>query len=242
MEYDRDALILEHLKLADNIALKEWRTATHALDKAEMQSLAYLGLVSAADRWPDYCTEKEYDPGALQYFKVFAALRIRGTIRDFIRKEDWATRTLRTKSKLLKQAGQDDGISVQELSSRTGLSVREIDKVSAKLAARPVSLDAYRNTQDSQHDMSSHASNDLADSVDTEGAAFANAMNAVFLKCFESLPNENKLVIVLHYYSKLPFRSISDLLDFTEGYVSTLHRQSVLQIRDAMQLAASERN
>src|SRR3954471_22212774 len=138
MSYDKESLVLNHLTLAKDIANREWRTATHALKRDDMLSLANLGLVDAADRWEAYCEKNDYDPNAVQYFKVFASLRIRGTIRDHLRKEDWATRTVRSKAKKLKVAGQDEGLSVDELAEITGMSVVEINKVNARLAAKPV--------------------------------------------------------------------------------------------------------
>lgn len=238
MSYDRDSLILANLELAQNIALREWRTATHALDKPELQSLAYFGLVSAAERWPDYCAEKQYDPQALQYFKVFASLRIRGAIRDFIRKEDWATRTLRSKAKLLKDAGQDEGLSVEELSDKTGLSIQDINKVMAKLAAKPVSLDAFNHNPDSEG--TAFANNQIRDKVDTEGTAFANSMNLIFLESYAKLPVEGQLVLALHYYTKIDMRGIAEQLNMSETKVSDIHKAAVLEIREAMYVAASE--
>jgi|SRR4051812_27375298 len=238
MNYDRDFLILEHMDLAKEIAVREWRTATHALRKDDMISLANLGLVDAANRWESYCAKNEYDPAATQFFKVFARLRIRGTIRDHIRQEDWATRTLRSKSKLLKDAGQDEGLSVEELAEKTDMSVTEIHKVNARLAARPVSLDSYVVTDGENTEPPAYL---LRDKEDTEGAAFAKDMISLFVDTMQILPQDSQVVLVLHYYSKLDLRRISELLKLPEAKVSQLHSSGVLAVKDALTYAASER-
>ncbi len=238
MNYERDSLILTHLQLAEDIAVREWRTATHALEKEEMISLAYEGLVLAAERWLPYCKEKEYDPEAIQYFKAFASFRIRGNIRDFIRKKDWATRTLRSKAKKLKDAGQDDGLSINELAEKTGMSTAEINKVRAKLAARPVSLDAKIGLQDFKSPTSNEMQ--LKVDVDTEAISFANDMNSVFIETFQHLENDIKVILTLHYYSRLDLRTIADQLVLSEAKVSQLHAQGVIMIRDAIASAATE--
>lgn len=240
MSYDRDDLILTHLHLAEAIANREWRTATHALKRDDMLSLAYWGLLDAAEKWPAYCKKNEYDPGAIQYFKVYASLRIRGAIRDYIRAEDWATRTTRSKAKLLKEAGQDDGATLLELSDRTGMSVSEINKVISKLASRPISLDAYAYNHDTSQEAPSSARSELKDAVDTEGSAFANDMQKVFVNKFEMLNSEAKVILVLHYYSRMDLRAISLELGLSESKVSQIHAQSVVFIRDALIGASTE--
>lgn len=240
MSYDRDSLILTHLTLAENIANREWRTASHALKKDDMLSLAYWGLLDAAEKWPAYCKKNEYDPEAIQYFKVYAALRIRGAIRDYIRAEDWATRTTRSKSKQLKDAGQDDGATVEELSDRTGMSVIEINKVIAKLASRPISLDAYAYNNDTSQEAPSSARSELKDDVDTEGSAFANDMNSVFVRNFKLLSPETQLVLVLHYYSRIDLRSIATELQLSESKISQIHATGVTSLRTALAEAATE--
>lgn len=238
MSYDKDSLILSHIELAKNIANKEWRTATHALKQDDMLSLAYMGLVDAAQRWEPYCAKNNYSPEATQYFKVFASFRIRGTIRDHIRKEDWATRTLRTKSKKLKNAGQDEGIPVEELAEKTGMSVPEINKVNARMATKPVSLEAHLGNpyQDNP------TTNELEDKADTEGTAFARTMVRLFVETVQVLPEEIKLVVILHYYKKLDLKRVAEELGFSEAKVSQLHASGVLAVRDALALAANERN
>jgi RNA polymerase sigma factor for flagellar operon FliA len=238
MSYDKHSLIVDHLDLANRIATREWRTATHALKHDDMVSLANFGLVDAADRWEAYCKKNDYDPNATEYFKVFASFRIRGTIRDHIRSADWATRTLRSKSKKLKEAGQDEGLPVEVLAEKTGMSVTEINKVNARLAARPISLDAHLS---STYDDNGAAPNELRDEVDTEGAAFSRDMLATFVDTVKTLPNEIQVILALHYFSRLDLRKIADLLGLPESRVSQLHADGAIAVKDSLTQAALER-
>lgn len=238
MSYDKHSLILQHLTLAKDIALREWRTATHVLKQDDMLSLAYMGLVDAADRWEPYCQKNEYDPEATQFFKVFAALRIRGTIRDHIRKEDWATRTVRSKAKLLKNAGQDEGISTEELAEKTGMSVTEINKINTRLSAKPVSLEAHFSNTD-QEGINSNP--ELKDHVDTESSAFSRTMISTFVEAFQSLPYEVQVIISLKYYKNFELKKVAEELNLPETKVSQLHSSGVLAIKSALTAAAQER-
>lgn len=238
MSYDRDSLILNHMELAKTIALSEWRTATHALHKDDMLSLANLGLVDAANRWEEYCRRNNYDPAAIQYFQVFARLRIRGTIRDQIRKDDWATRTLRSKAKKLKDAGQDEGLSESELAERTGMTPLDVRKTIAKLATKPVSLDSMNSLD--QGDSSSSGGLDIANDEDTESLAFSRAMLAAFIESMQKLEPEVRLVLVLHYYKKLDLRKIAEELNLPETKVSQLHSIGILEIKDNLTVIAKD--
>ena len=238
MNYDKETLIKEHMDLARSVAKSEWRTATHALQLDDMESLAFEGLVDAADRWQAYCLKKEFDPAATQYFKVFARLRIRGNIRDQLRKDDWTTRTVRTKSKKLKDAGQDEGISIEELASRTEMSVTEIHKVNARLAQRPVSLDGKLAIKDDMNP--SETELQIKEDIDTEGRAFANEMLKTFTDTVKGMDEASRLVIVLHYYSKLDLRHIAEELQMTESKVSQLHSKGVIAVKTALMQAAQE--
>lgn len=242
MSYDKESLVLNNLELARSVAISEWRTATHALQKDDMIALANLGLVDAANRWEAYCKKNNYDPEATNYFQVFARLRIRGTIRDQIRKDDWATRTLRSKSKKLKEAGQDEGLPVEELAERTGMSVSDIRKVNARLASRPVSLDAHLYMQGANFDGSANPNESyLQDAVDTEGSAFSKEMMRTFIDTLTELPVEIRVVLILHYYSKLDLRRVAEELSLPESKISQLHSEGVVAVKDALIGAAQER-
>ncbi len=230
------------MNLAKDIANREWRTATHALKLDDMTSLAFEGLVDAAHRWEPYCAKNKYDPNATQYFKVFASLRIRGTIRDYIRRDQrWATRTLRSKSKQLKLAGQDEGLSVQELSDKTGLSVAEIHKVNARLAQKPISLEAHLSSTSDNFDKASKVNDAfLKDPIDTEGSVFSNILLEVFIDTLGKLPKDALIVLVLRYYAKNDLKQIAEKLCISETKVSQLHMSAITTIKDSVTLAAQE--
>jgi RNA polymerase sigma factor FliA len=242
MDYDKESLILSHMNLAKTIANREWRTATHALKLDDMLSLAFEGLVDAANRWETYCVNNKYDPSATQYFKVYASLRIRGTIRDYIRKDQrWATRTLRSKAKKLKEAGQDEGLSIEALASKTGMSVSDIHKVNAKLALKPISLDAHLTNIYDTVNGSSHVNDSfLRDSIDTESSVLSGNLVQVFLQTLRELPQELMLIVILRYYAKLDLKQVAERLDMPESKVSQLHLSALSTIQKSITSAAQE--
>lgn len=238
--YDRETLINDHMGLAKAIAVQNWQTATYALEVDEMKSLAFMGLVDAANRWEGYCEKNGYDPAATEYFKVFAARRIHGTIRDGIRQNDWATRTLRDKAKRLKQAGQDEGASVEELAERTGMSVKEVNSTVQRMAMRPISLDSAQAGWNVYGVEANSVSQTTVDAISTDGSAFENEMLRHAATVIRALPQDQQVVLALHYYEALEIRSVARVLGITESRASQLHTKAVLTIKQALAEAANE--
>ncbi len=220
-------LIEQHMGMAEAISVNVWKTAPHALDIDELRSLAFFGLTQAAARWRPYCDENGYDSSAYNFFKGFASSRIRGAIYDSIRSNDWTTRTLRGKSKLLKEAGQDNGASISELSERTGMSEQEVTRTMARMAAKPVSLQA--------------ASMDFEDSETLEGSIFEQDVRTATVEAIGKLPLEYQIVLAMHYYEGKELKVVAAELKITDARASNLHTKAVLAIREAMVNVAKDR-
>ena len=147
-----ERLVIEMMPQAKSEAWKVYQAAPHALDLDDLTSLAFTGLMMAAARWPRYCADRNFDSGCGQvpcadpatcgtrYFAAYSLRRIRGAMLDAMRSADWVTRSMRTRAKALREAGQDLGKTEQELSDATGLTSRQIRATAAGVSARPVSF------------------------------------------------------------------------------------------------------
>lgn len=227
MSVDVDELIREYMSLAHSMALQQWRTAPHALDKDEMIGIAYLGLVSAARRWTTYCSERSYDPHALQFFKPYVARRVYGSLIDAIRAGDWATRSLRTRAKALQEAGQERGLSEQELALRSGMSVKDVRATVRGMAQRPVSLEAEEL--------------DPVGGTGVESDAFATDVLDTVVGTIRDLDLEEQVVISLHYYKGLQLQEVARVMGISESRASQLHAKAVLAVHAGMLRAVQHR-
>lgn len=219
-------LIEQNIGMAEAISVTVWKTAPHALDLDDLKSLAYYGLTQAAARWRPYCERNGYDDTAYNYFKVYASSRIRGAIYDALRSYDHASRTLRGKSRQLKDAGQDNGATVSQMAERTGMSESEVAKTMARMAAKPVSLQA--------------ASIDCEDDRSLEGTIFEQDVRAATVKAIGDLPFEYQLVLAMHYFEGKELKIVASELNITDARASHLHTRAVLAVREAMAVVAKE--
>jgi RNA polymerase sigma factor FliA len=226
MNSEQTWLVEENIGLAEAISVNIWKSAPHALEIDELKSTAYFGLVQAASRWRAYCFENQYDPTAYNFFKGYAASRIRGAIYDAIRQNDWTSRTLRGKSRQLKAAGQDNGATAEEMAERTGMTVTEVTKTMVRMAAKPVSLQA--------------ASIDCEDENSLDGTLFERDIRTATVDAIGRLPFEYQLVLAMHYYEGKQLKVVAEELNITDARASHLHTRAVLAIREAMVEIAKE--
>jgi RNA polymerase sigma factor for flagellar operon FliA len=219
-------LVRDHMHLASLIAAKVYKTAPHALELDELRSIAYLGLVGAAERWRPYCEENGFDPKRLEYFKPFITRRVNGAVMDHLRSSDWATRSLRSRSKLLQEAGLGQGVSTEELASKTGLSVKQVTDTLRDLARRPVSLEAEELDVDSD--------------TTVENTSAGNSLLEVVRVTVLSLDQDCQTVLALHYYLGRELKAVAAQLQITESRASQLHTRGVLAVREALLRAAQD--
>jgi RNA polymerase sigma factor for flagellar operon FliA len=228
MAVDVDQLISEYLGLTQALARQEYRKAPHALELDELTGIAYLGLVSAARRWHAYCQEKNHDPHAVQFFKPFVVQRVRGAIIDAIRKSDWATRSLRTRTKALQNAGQDKGASEQELADRSGLTIKEVrSTIQGMSQRRPMSIEAEEL--------------DLTGGVGVESDAFTGHVLGAVVDTIRELEPEQQVVLTLHYFKGLQLQQVAKAMGISESRASQLHARAVLAVHEQMITAVQHR-
>lgn len=227
MSVDVDGLIHQYLGLSQSLARQVWRSAPHALELDELTGIAYLGLVSAANRWAPYCRERGFDPAALQFFKPFVVRRVHGSLMDHIRSSDWATRSLRTRAKALQEAGQDKGLSEKELAARSGMTIKEVRATIRGMAQRPVSLEAEEL--------------DPVSGGGVESDAFTADVLGTVVGAIRDLEPEQQVVLTLHYYQGLQLQEVAREMGISESRASQLHARAVLAVHAEMVTAVQHR-
>lgn len=215
-----DELVTELLPLARAEAWRVWQRAPHALELDELEALALTGLAQAAARFPRYNEEHGYAPDDFRYFKAYCLRRMRGAITDAMRSQDWVTRSARTRAKQLREAGQDQGRTEEELSAASGLSITEVRDTLAAVSSRPVSIDAEPH--------------DVQAPDDVEGQAVVSAVLGVVTGVLDNLPPVARTVVILRYYYGLSITEVAAAAGVKPEEAVQLHSAAVLAVHDAM--------
>ncbi len=227
-----ERLVIDMMPQAKSEAWKVYQAAPHALDLDDLTSLAYTGLMMAAARWPRYCSDRGFDSGCGQvpcadpatcgtrYFAAYSLRRIRGAMLDAMRSADWVTRSMRTRAKALREAGQDLGKTEQELSEATGLTSRQIRATAAGVSARPVSFDAETH--------------DVPDAGDVGEQVVVSGILAAVLAVMDVLDEQTQVILAFRFHQDLGFGEIAAILGITEQRVAELHNAGVQAVHNEM--------
>jgi RNA polymerase sigma factor FliA len=201
-------------------AFKVWQRAPHVLELDELEALALSGLAAAAARWETYCAEKGHDPHAYEYFPAYCLRRMRGAMLDWLRSQDWVTRSARTRAKAIRDAGQDQGLTEAELAAATGLTEDEVRDTIAAVASRPVSLDAEPH--------------DVAGEEDVEGAVVVGQVLAAVAGVMEGLAPAARVILALRYYHGLSLADAALAAGVEPEEGARMHAEAILAVHEAM--------
>lgn len=218
-------LIADQMGTAERVAVAMWKKASRDLDREELISIAYQGLVQAAGRWLDYCADRGYDNGRMDYFRAYVQRRCNGAIVDHLRSNDWAKRALRDTGGQIEAARLELGVggapvSDQELADKSGVPLKKVRETNAALANGPVSLDSQLL--------------DVAQHGDTESSAFEAQLREAAVRCIIGMPELSRVVVTLHYYAELELQQVAAVVGITESKASYLHTTAVLDIHEAL--------
>lgn len=224
----KDKLIMEYAPLIKFIAQKIAVRLPSNIELDDLISSGVIGLMDAMEK---------YDPTRDNKFKTYAEFRIRGSILDELRAQDWVPRSVRDKAKLLDRTiirlEAELGRSPNEDEICESLSISKEEYYEMLHQVRPVSVLSI--------DESATFSNVDKKSILNllEGAKLNNPFNQLNLKsvkevvtqAIEELPERQRLVLSLYYYEDLNLKEIGQVLRVTESRVSQLHAQAVARLR-----------
>jgi len=223
---DADQLVQQHADLVHRIAyhLKARLPATVLVD-----DLIQVGMLGLLDAW------HHYDPSQGASFETYATIRIRGSMLDELRRNDWAPKSVHRKARELLQAAQ-------KIEARTGREARPVE-IAASLG---VSLEAYHQlVQDSNAcrivnyaDMGVDEDAITALRGDQPDGPLEGVQGKQFRQhlvgAIEALPEREKLVVGLYYDEEFNLREIGEILGVTESRISQLLSQAHTRLRSAL--------
>lgn len=224
----KEELIKEYAPLIKFVAQKIAVRLPPNIELDDLISAGSIGLMDAIDKW---------DPTRDNKFKTYAEFRIRGSILDELRAQDWIPRSVRDKSKALDRtiAALENELgrypTEEEISAKLNMPMQEFHDLVNQV--RPVSLLSI----DDQPTFSDSDKKSIANLL--EGAKSGNPFNQlnvkvvkdVVAKAIEELPERQRLVLSLYYFEDLNLKEIGQVLRVTESRVSQLHAQAVTRLR-----------
>jgi len=212
----------------------------HYVEFNDLISAGLLGLIQAIDN---------FDPDRGIKFETYAIPRIRGSILDELRSQDWFPRSLRRKAKQIEEAYSrletrlGRPASDAEVAKEVGVDIEEFDGLIGEVSiATIMSLDA--DTSGDESDGSSCLGDYLADprTEDVEQVLARREMKDLIGRRINELPEKEQLVLVLYYFEELTLKEIGEILDVTESRVCQIHTKAILRLKSKIQRHEGKRS
>ena len=224
---EQDAFLHQHAPMVKRIA---YHLAARLPSSVMVDDLIQAGMIGLLD------ASKNYDSTQGASFETYASIRIRGSMLDELRRNDWAPKSVHRKNRDIMDA-------VREIENHTGRDAKD-EEIAQHLG---ISInDYYKILQDS----STSKIFSLDDLEIDDGAIDGSITNSssqtpleqlqsedlkrVLATAIDTLPEREKLVIVLYYNTELNLREIGAVLDVSESRVSQLMSQAMIRLKVRM--------
>lgn len=222
-----DDVVARHAPLVKRIACHLINRLPASVLLEDMIQAGMIGLLEASSK---------YDETQGASFETYAGIRIRGSMLDEIRKNDWAPRSVHRKARMVAEA-------VREIENTHGRDARDVE-IAESL---DMSLDEYYKIL---HDNSYHKVLSVDDTSMSTGETMLESMSddtpgilegmqiddmqRLLSEAIASLPERERLVMALYYDEELNLREIGAVMGVSESRVSQIHSQAVIRLQARM--------
>ncbi len=217
----RDELVKEYSKLV-NYAVWKYNlpitTGTSILEENDLIQFGMIGLLDAFEK---------FDASKGVKFETYAIIRIRGTIRDELRKLDWVPRSVRKKEREAQLA-----IERNEQKFNCGEYSEEIDENFQNSTLRLVNMEKIK-----LHDDEEEGVNIVSDEIETDPYEKLRIEEEKdrLIDAIAQLPQRDRDVITLYYYEELTYSEIGKIMKISEGRVAQIHSRIISELRKTME-------
>ncbi|MBN2797008.1 MAG: FliA/WhiG family RNA polymerase sigma factor [Clostridia bacterium] len=223
----KEALIVHYVYLVKNIAGRLYNSYNAHVEYDDLVGYGIIGLLDSIEKF-------DYKLG--NKFETYANIRIRGSIVDQLRSLDWIPRSLRHKYKQLESAikklqniyGTD--IKDEHLAKEMNISMQELSELMHQVSTFSiVSLDE-KISENSNIDIQEDKKNDTPESELME-----KETKRMLKEMIENLPEKEKRIIELYYYSELTYKEIAQIMEISESRISQIHTKAITKLKTKLE-------
>lgn len=204
-------------------------TLPQSVSRDDLMSLGLQGLFDALTK---------FEPDRDLKFDTYASFRIRGTIIDGLRKEDWLSRTSRERTKKLQQTIEKleqkymRHVTPEELAEHLEMTVDEVyETMHSHYFSNVLSLDD--KTQDDDDEEQSFVIKDEHEKTPEEDIVMDELLGDLTHKIKELNENE-QLVLSLFYHEELTLTEIGEILDLSTSRISQIHSRALFKLKELL--------
>jgi len=222
----RNLLIERYLPLVRYISERLLVSLPKSIDVEDLQSAGVFGLMDAIDGF-------DLERGIK--FKTYCTTRIRGSILDELRSQDWVPRLVRLKAHQLSKAYKALEIELGreptdfEMAEKMGISLDELGSIVGEASVCYI-FSLSEKWDENEDDDSLEKIEMLEDRQSLDPIETLNQKD-VLRAITRSLTKKEKLIIIMYYYEGLTMREIGDILNLTESRVCQIRSNVMAKLK-----------
>ena len=178
---------------------------------------------------------EKYDLSKNTKFETYASIRIRGSIIDYVRKQDWIPRKVKSDYKIVKEA--EDNLSYKLGRTPKDTEVADFLKMDMK-DYNSVINNAYGTSILSFEELLGEANLkeiEIGKSFELpENEMESKELYQVLVESINKLGEKEKLVVSLYYKEELKLKEIADILNISNSRVSQIHTSALQKLEKSV--------
>ncbi len=224
----RDALIVQYIYLIRYVVGRVRVTLPSTISIEDIAGYGVEGLINAIER---------YSPQKNTRFETYALIRIRGTILDRIRAQDFLPRSVRQKIKTLKEAQeylkQELGRmpTTQEISEYVDM---EPEKVNQLLSEDVTMTSLYEKKGAAEDSVEIIDTIQDTNKLNPQEEAEEKNVKQELERALKRLPERERVIMVLYYQENLTLKEIGETINMSESRVCQLHAQGIMKLKNIL--------
>lgn len=224
----RDTLIVQYIYLVRYAVGRVKVSLPSSISVEDITGYGVEGLINAIER---------FSPVRNTRFETYALIRIRGSILDKVRSQDFLPRSVRKKIKEVKQAAE---ALKQELGRvpTTSEIAQSLDmdpeKVNQLLSEDVVMTSIYdkRGTSDDSMEIIDTIEDD--NKLNPQERMEEQTVKSDLQKALQRLPERERVLMVLYYQEDMTMKEIGETLNMSESRVCQLHAQAIMKLKNIL--------
>lgn len=196
----------------------------------DLRSLGLMGLFNALER---------FDPDRDLKFDTYASFRIRGTILDGLRKEDWLPRSSREKTKKIDSVIEKleqlkmRTVTAEEIADELNITPEEVvSTLNENFFANVISVDENPLDQEDKDGKGFFIKDEKA--VLPEENVIRRELYDELEKVILTLNKNEQLVLQLFYKEELTLTEIGEVMDLSTSRISQIHSKAIFKLRNIL--------
>ncbi len=225
----RNSLVMKYKHIPKIVAMQLRTLAASYAQVDDMINQGMIALIDSIERF-------DYNKGIK--FESYAFMRVKGSVIDLIRKQDWVPRRVRMTKKEISNSisllrntlGREP--TDEEVAESMGISVEKLLKCYEEISGGVVLSfeELIQNVSQMGGIFDSPANEDII----PERKVMRQELKEVIQEALESLSERDRLVITLYYYENLTLAEIAEVIGVTVQRVSQINARAILKIRDRL--------